>query len=127
MFTVSSQHPCEIKSIENCCNFTFGFSSNLEPLMKVMRFASNRGRRHFSLQSLPDKLMNQSKILKNIKDIPDPNAMIPKCYMKRYEADLEPLTPQCDLFQPTITDMGICTYQKHNETFIFLEFILSSL
>ena len=82
---------------------------NLESLMTVMRFATNRGRSHFTLQSLPMKLSNQSIFTETIDEqIKDLNAMIPKCFMKKFESDEESLTEECDLFKPTVTDMGIC-------------------
>ena len=77
--------------------------------MTVMRFAANRGKSYFSMKSLPMKLFNQSAYTASIdKQFPDHNAMIPKCFMKKYESDKESPSDECELFQPTVTDMGIC-------------------
>ena len=79
--------------------------------MKVMRFAMNRARSQFSLKSLQINSENQTNFTEDInKDIPDVNAMIPRCFMKKYETEPEPYTTmsECNLFQPTVTDMGIC-------------------
>ena len=37
--------------------------------MKVMRFAMNRAKRDFSLESLASNLLNQSDFFENIKDV----------------------------------------------------------
>ena len=38
----------------------------------------------------------------------DVNSLIPKCFMKEYDKDSDPATDACYLFQPVVTDMGIC-------------------
>ena len=83
--------------------------------MKVMRFATNRARRRFSLESISSKLREtlpyniRPKHEVEAKKIFDLNAMIPQCFMKQFEGEYEFYKKlECELFQPAITDMGIC-------------------
>ena len=88
--------------------------------MKVMRFASFRGKSHFSLKSVigePDPLyyplVPDIKIKpsgSNQNSILDVNAMIPVCYTKTSDDEnfIMMGNEKCDLFQPVITDMGVC-------------------
>ena len=104
-----------------CCNLTSGLTEDLEPVMSTMRFASNRGNSHYSLKSvvkntenplnyplIPDSKLPHPENFDNIRDI---NSMIPFCIMKTFEDDLDIRfgTEGCDLFQPVVTDMGICS------------------
>ena len=99
-----------------CCGWTNGFTENLSSVMRVMRFATNRGRSHFSLDSIDDQMTNGSKypikptfgLYPNNHVILDINSMIPKCFMKKYDKDADRFTPECQLSQSVITDMGIC-------------------
>ena len=83
--------------------------------MKVMRFATNRARRRFNLESISNKLTETlpyhiiPKHQLEFNQKFDLNAMIPQCFMKQFEGESE-LTKgfECELFQPAITDMGIC-------------------
>ena len=84
-----------------------------------MRFASFRGKSHFNLKSVIEdgsdplyyplvpniKLSSPSNGQNKIFDV---NAMIPVCYTKTYDDDKVINNDQCDLFQPVITDMGVC-------------------
>ena len=85
-----------------------------------MRFASFRGKSHFSLKSVigePDPLyyplVPDIKIKpsgSNQNSILDVNAMIPVCYTKTSDDEnfIMMGNEKCDLFQPVITDMGVC-------------------
>ena len=90
--------------------------------MKVMKFASNRGRSHFNEKSflsneakkkfLQYPTMAKTKVFWDSRNAENPfldlNAMIFRCFMKKFEDDYI-VVPKCDgLFQPVVTDMGIC-------------------
>lgn len=106
----SFEHPCHGSNLQNskCCNSTFGFDKNLKSIMKVMRFASNRAKSQFTLKSISNRLEETPPYNLRIKDMVDVNAMIPKCFMKQFEGEPDAIDLECELFQPTITDMGIC-------------------
>ena len=78
--------------------------------MKVMRFSSNRGKSHFHLKSVDSKIIDAAKypITPNKYSVIDVNSLIPKCFMKEYDKDSDPARKECNLFQPVVTDMGIC-------------------
>ena len=123
---LDSPDPClEDMKGSPCCNLTYGLSKNLHAIMKVMKFATNTGKNHFNLESLIGDNLNhtfkypliplfkiKSSDYTTVKDI---NTMIPVCKMKKYEYEKLPHDyDTCDLFQPVISDMGIC--QSYNPT-----------
>ena len=94
-------------------------TGNLEAVMKVMRFASNRGNSHFSFTSIMNSsqedplmypMLPQSKFasLENIAYVRDLNSMIPVCFVKMSEVDKMKID-RCELFQPVVTDLGVCS------------------
>ena len=120
MLSIDVPHPCAISHKNNlCCNQTGGMTKNLELIMKVMRFASNNGQSHFSLTSVIDDsqspliypMLPPNKVIKgSLASIKNLNSMIPVCFMKLSDDEKDYLRPDhCDLFQPVITDMGICS------------------
>ena len=100
---------------------TQGIGKHLDSIMRVMKFASNRGRSHFNEKSflsneskkkfLQYQTMTKTKYQLSTRDenpFLDLNAMIFRCFMKIFEDDYQ-VEPKCDgLFQPVVTDMGIC-------------------
>ena len=114
------RHPCE----EDCCNKgPRSMGNNLEAIMRVMRFAKGRGKARFNstefLQHFVDanELRYPIRIMKeDLKDhmsVRDTNAFIPFCELKdakEKKNDDIAITnePECQLFNPVITDVGIC-------------------
>ena len=84
---------------------------NLKALMKVLRFASHRGNSGFTLESL---FLKEISLVYPLKDeIPsrkvDIHSMIPWCNLENDNEKLNFFDEEsCRLFQPVITDLGMC-------------------
>ena len=114
----NSLHPCETNETMdnydmNCCNFWTGFlRNNLKPIMKVMRMASGRGNSHFNLTDFLRPFLENSKLIRysmnpmDEKDeIRDETSFLPACTYSKIQSSLG---DNCKLFEPVVTDLGIC-------------------
>ena len=114
----NSLHPCETNetmhsSHINCCHFWTGFLRNkLKPIMKVMRMASGRGNSHFNLTDFLQPFLENSELVKysmnpiDEKDeIRDLTSFLPACI---YSDTTFSIGENCKLFEPVVTDLGIC-------------------
>ena len=120
------ENPCHSSKIMCCNPWSSKISHDLTSLMKVMRFASRRGRSHFELESLikkvsyPDLLFDTAyyefSYLKPTQM--DYQTLIPICEMIRFDDGDESQDGVgyrnerndviCDLFEPVFTDVGMC-------------------
>ena len=76
-----------------------------------MRLTSNRGRTYFKTKPI-SSMWIESKYDANLSDNDrefDGNSMLKYCFMQKYETDPDDTWMNCDLFQPVVTDMGICS------------------
>ena len=103
-----------------CPNWAAKMGNNLEAIMKVMRFASRRGRSSFDLYSIvPNGTRNVLEYPLSLKVVEryrskklDVNAMIPVCFLKStnegtYHKEMYGMS-SCEYFQPVFTDFGMC-------------------
>ena len=102
--------------------------------MKIMRMASGRGKSHFDVGSYLKPFLEQKQILKYPLNINSSNeyyydvnsqeldrtSFLPDCYYAKVKGMLD---LECDLFEPVLTDNGICyafnaeqTLELMNET-----------
>ena len=116
-------NPCKNPTIASkCCNvWTSKFRKNLKAVMKVMRFASRRGKSGVDIASFL-KPFNESNILNgySMNKISqgayehaysrDLNSMIPWCSWKKQGQTSNTYLPDdsCTMFDPVVTDMGVC-------------------
>ena len=116
------KHPCE----EDCCNKgPKSMGNNLEAIMRVMRIARGRGKARFNLTEILQKVINDEEMrhpirfrkedLEERKSIKDANAVIPFCELsdatnneKTEDGNVITHEPECHLFDPVITNVGIC-------------------
>ena len=95
---------------------TKAMNYDLNSIMKVMRFAVRRGKSHLNASTLYDavvKKMNYSTFISRTEDLftRDVNSMIPWCELERKKESLEAKYGGgeiCNLFNPIVTDLGIC-------------------
>ena len=109
----SGKHPCDEGS-NKCCNFwTTHLQHRLLPIMKVMRMASGRGQSHFNTKDFMKPFLENPELLRyplnnNItKELEawDKTSFLPMC---SYSNNTAVLGLDCKLFEPVVTDMGIC-------------------
>ena len=115
-----TEHPCfnETQGSACCQMGTEVMDHNLEAIMKVMRIAIGRSKSRINMTEIvgaisidgkyPMKLSNDH--LKDLQLEKDPNAMIPYCSLsvaKDVNGE-DPLNPECQLFNPVISDLGLC-------------------
>ena len=104
---------------DNCCHFwTNKLGHNLEAIMKVMRFASGRGKSMLKIGAFLKKIIESNDYpVANVtvQESLDLYAQIPWCDYKKQKlqdqiqgAKQFPSLDACNLFQPVITDMGLC-------------------
>ena len=117
------KHPCQ----EDCCNRgPQSMGNNLEAIMNVMRIAMGRGKARSNPTEILKDVMNDNEMrypiritkedFKDYKSIRDTNSIIPFCELsdakrKMNSKDYTPTTtnePECHLFDPVVTDVGIC-------------------
>ena len=122
------KHPCAVdmatewysqnKSI--CCHYwTTLLQHELKPIMKVMRMASGRGQSHFNGTDFLQPFKEKMDLLKypmnvNTKDsyypaeteeFRDKMSFLPACI---YSSKSKMIGIHCKLFEPVVTDLGIC-------------------
>ena len=120
--TFLEPHPCNTGNVWGsvCCHMTNQVGHNLKAIMKVMRLANGRGRSKLDIRELMQNfLTNINYTLTTTKEnldnqpfIDDMNTMLPLCELEnnkstggwRWNAAEE----SCKLFDPVITDLGIC-------------------
>ena len=115
---ISETSPCEKVLIkDNCCNFwTNKLGHNLEAIMNVMRFASGRGKSSLKISDFLKRILESNDYpIANVTDVTDQEsldlgAQIPWCDYKKQKQGVKeyPYVHACNLFQPIITDMGLC-------------------
>jgi hypothetical protein len=116
-------HPCDqtdssqTTDTKYCCNsWTKKMGSNLKEIMQIMRFASRRGQSGFDAEALLASISKNITLLKyNVNPIgtglyktkmsKDMTTIIPAC---SYANGTNILHEDCFLFEPVITDLGIC-------------------
>ena len=103
----------------DCCNGE-KVGQDLQPVMKVMRIANRRGKPNLNLTDLLEDLMNSTDYNSifhgngESESKFDPNSMIPWCEKKelddmdKHNVPEQLQTLNCDLFDPVVTDVGIC-------------------
>ena len=108
VFLSKYPHPCKIKN-GKCCAENFGtytkfMGQNLLAMMKVMRFAVGRGRSSMNITKLIRNVEKWNKYPMNPEknEYQDASSMIPICNLNRADQ------LGCNLFDPIITDIGIC-------------------
>ena len=121
-------HPCNMdldkhwynNNASTCCHF---WSSSLEhkltPIMKVMRMASGRGQSHFNISDFLQPFLNNMDLVKyplnkntsvsyypvKQDEVRDKMSYIPACI---YASKKSRIGENCKLFEPVLTDLGIC-------------------
>lgn len=107
---------------ETDCNFSKKLQGNLD-IMQIMRLANRRGQSELDLKSLKFVGANLQYMAKEMDEksskIKDRNALLPWCRTGldwSYEKDWL----SCDLFQPVVTDLGICQAYNALPTLDFL-------
>ena len=118
IFYILETSPCEnVLMKDNCCNFwTNKLGHNLEAIMKVMKFASGRGKSTLKISDLLKRIFESNDYpVANVTDQEslDLEAQIPWCDYKKQKLQDKgvweyPLIDACNLFQPVVTDMGVC-------------------
>ena len=93
---------------------------NLEAVMRVMRLALGRGKSRFNMTEILEDVLDDLEYpmmidrndLVNYQSVKDVNSMIPFCQLNdAKEGDTDTIftmEPECDLFDPIITDLGVC-------------------
>lgn len=118
---------------KECCEvLPSRIGNNLKAIMKIMRFAIGRGK--FDLNStdlLKTGILEKSNYtLFHSKDQfdsrekeKDINSMIPWCQLRNGDKDKSLLNVEvsCDLFDPVVTDVGICHAFNPSQTLELLE------
>ena len=116
-----AEHPCE-KNLtdlnwDNCCHiWTTILQHRLKPIMKVMRMASGRGQSHFNVSNLLKPFSDNSYLSRfsfnesnlyypDYPEARDKTSFIPAC---KYSNDSQYFNDSCKLFEPVVTDLGIC-------------------
>ena len=104
----------------NCCHFwSRSIDHNLTPIMKVMRMASGRGQSHFNISDFLQPFLNNMDVVKyplNMStssqyypfkqdEVRDKTSYIPACIYARKSSKIG---QNCKLFEPVVTDLGIC-------------------
>ena len=126
----NQQHPCNVNG-SKCCHFwTSYLQHDLKPIMKVMRMATGRGQSHFNVTDfLQPFIQNVNKLryplnfnstdpsskfssgyslyngIEKNPEIRDRTSFIPAC---TYACRKFTIGKSCKLFEPVITDLGIC-------------------
>jgi hypothetical protein len=108
----------QIEQFENrvCNSWTKKMGNNLKVIMQIMRFASRRGQSGFDAKELLASISKNKTLLKyNVNPIgtglyktkmaKDMTTIIPAC---SYANGTNVLHKDCFLFEPVITDLGIC-------------------
>ena len=114
------QHPCNITG-SKCCHFwTSALNHNLKPIMKVMRMATGRGQSHFNISDFLEPFIENNNTMTYPLDVNsddayynldktsearDKTSFIPAC---TYASREFKIGDNCKLFQPVVTDFGIC-------------------
>ena len=108
-------HPC-VNNEECCHKWTMKLGNNLKAIMKVMRFANARSKSHIVIDNdfqriligLNFSLSSPANETRSIFDFK--SSIIPQCWINKDKPDFSTSSyrEQCNLFQPVITDMGIC-------------------
>jgi hypothetical protein len=115
-------HPCDGENPNNCCGFwTSKLGHNIKAIMKVMRMASRRGQSGLDMEHFMKPFENKSALLKyNVNPIGigayrkkisrDVTTILPWCKFANPSNDEISALPidSCQLFQPVVTDSGIC-------------------
>ena len=104
----------------NCCHFwSSSLDHNLTPIMKVMRMASGRGQSHFNFSDFLQPFLNNMDVVKyplnmNMSEhyyplehdeVRDKTSYLPACI---YASKSSLIGKNCKLFEPVLTDLGIC-------------------
>ena len=121
-------HPCNIDQAgaglkmksSNCCHYwSSSLDHNLTPLMKVMRMASGRGQSHLNISDFLQPFLNDMEVVKyplkqntsehyytyEQDEVRDKMSYIPACI---YASKKSRIGQNCKLFEPVLTDLGIC-------------------
>ena len=117
-------NPCEStdEKVNKCCpHWTAKMGHNLRSMMKVMRFANGRGKSAYELHSLvPEDVTKVGKYQIDRQTLTyekkqtklDATSMIPVCFFEYFNEDTFKKNSfketSCQLFQPVVTDMGMC-------------------
>jgi hypothetical protein len=115
-------HPCDRENPNNCCGFwTSKLGHNIKAIMKVMRMASRRGQSGLDMEHFMKPFENKSALLKykvnpigigayREKITRDITTILPWCKFANPSNDEIAGLPidVCQLFQPVVTDSGIC-------------------
>ena len=126
-FLHGDEHPyCKNNETEgfrnNCCHmWTSILQHRLKPIMKVMRMASGRGQSHFNVTDLLGPFFENLDLVRfsfNVNgsnsfypeypqnpEATDKTSFIPAC---KYSYDTQYFDKKCKLFEPVVTDNGIC-------------------
>ena len=126
-FLHGDEHPyCKNNETEgfrnNCCHmWTSILQHRLKPIMKVMRMASGRGKSHFNVTDLLGPFFENLDLVRfsfNVNgsnsfypeypqnpEATDKTSFIPAC---KYSNDTQYFDKKCKLFEPVVTDNGIC-------------------
>jgi hypothetical protein len=115
-FTASTVNQFETFETTVCNIWTKKLGNNLKPIMQIMRFASRRGQSGFDAEALLASVSKNKTLLKyNINPIgtgfyqtkmaKDMTTIIPAC---SYANGKNILHQDCFLFEPVLTDLGIC-------------------
>ena len=86
---------------------------NLEAIMKVMRVAVQRGKTRINLTEILETYSIEGiyPLMQNISNLhsnKDSNSMLPYCSLAALSKEDIHYRPECNLFDPVITDLGIC-------------------
>ena len=86
---------------------------NLEAIMKVMRLALQRGKTRINLTEILEPYSIEGKYplmhdISNLQSNKDTNSMLPYCSLAASSKENMFYKPECNLFDPVITDLGIC-------------------
>ena len=118
IFHILETSPCEEElTKDSCCHFwTNKIGHNLEAIMKVMRFASGRGKSMLKISDFLKRILESNDYpVANVtyQESLDLEAKIPWCDYKKQKlqnigVDEYPSIDACNLFQPVITDLGLC-------------------
>jgi hypothetical protein len=121
-------HPCNIDqdgnalkmNSSNCCHFwSSSLDHNRTPLMKVMRMATGRGQSHLNISDFLQPFLNNMEVVKyplkqntsghyypyEQDEVKDKTSYLPACI---YASKSSLIGQNCKLFEPVLTDLGIC-------------------
>ena len=111
-FELFKHHPCDEKTEQNCC-FGKYLNGSIETIFKVMRLAQRRGKSNIDIEHL---LKDTKKAIKYDLKYEhgfwyDFGSMIPVCSVGNSFSLHSGFTSEADdclLFEPIVTDVGIC-------------------